>query len=54
VKGSVAKKIRKLIGYDKKNDNPVQKRLYKQLKGQYLAMGADKFWKSVENRFNNK
>jgi hypothetical protein len=54
VKGSVAKKIRKLIGYDKKNDNPTQKRLYKTLKGQYLAMGAEKFWKSVEGRFNNK
>jgi hypothetical protein len=52
VKGSVAKKIRKLIGYDKKNDNPIQKKLYKKLKGQYLALGADKFWKSVEGRFN--
>ena len=49
--GSVAKKIRRLIGYDKKNDNPVQKRLYKTLKGKYIALGADKFWKSVEGRF---
>jgi len=54
VKGLVAKKIRKLIGYDKKSDNPVQRKLYKTLKGQYLALGAEKFWKSVEGRFNNK
>ena len=50
--GSTAKKIRRLIGYDKKNANPIQKRLYKKLKGQYVALGADKFWKSVEGRFN--
>ncbi len=52
MRGSSAKKIRKLIGYDKKNDNPIQKKLYKKLKAQYLAMGAEKFWKSVEGRFN--
>ena len=52
--GSAAKKIRQLIGYDKKNSNDVQKRLYKALKGRYLAMGAEEFCKSVENRFNNK
>jgi len=52
VSGSVAKKIRRLIGYDKKNDNPVQKRLYKKLKAQYLAVGAEEFWKSVQGRFN--
>ena len=52
--GSAAKKIRKLIGYDKKNANYIQKRLYKHLKGRYLAMGAEEFWKSVEGRFNNK
>jgi|TARA_R100001163_G_scaffold14160_1_gene13016 hypothetical protein len=54
VKGLVAKKIRKLIGYDKNNDNPVQRKLYKKLKGQYLALGAKRFWESVEGRFNNK
>ncbi len=52
MKGSVAKKISKLIGYDKKNDNPTQKRLYKAQKGQYLAIGAEKFWKRDEGRFN--
>jgi|TARA_R100001082_G_scaffold54453_1_gene29773 hypothetical protein len=52
--GSAAKKIRQLIGYDKKNQNPIQKKLYKSLKARYLAMGAEEFWKSVEGRFNNK
>ena len=52
--GSVATKIRQLIGYDKKNANHIQKKLYKHLKGRYLAMGAEEFWKSVEGRFNNK
>ena len=52
--GSVATKIRQLIGYDKKNANDIQKKLYKHLKGRYLAMGAEEFWKSVEGRFKNK
>tara|TARA_Y100000004_G_scaffold157497_1_gene183251 strand:+ start:37 stop:201 length:165 start_codon:yes stop_codon:yes gene_type:complete len=52
--GSVATKIRQLIGYDKKNANYIQKKLYKTLKARYLAVGAEEFWKSVEGRFNNK
>tara|TARA_R110000851_G_scaffold282269_1_gene435767 strand:+ start:473 stop:637 length:165 start_codon:yes stop_codon:yes gene_type:complete len=52
--GSAAKKIRQLIGYDKKNANHIQKKLYKNLKVRYLAVGAEGFWKSVEGRFNNK
>ena len=52
--GSAAKKIRQLIGYDKKSSNPIQKKLYKSLKARYLAVGAEKFWESVENRFNSK
>jgi len=51
--GSAAKKIRQLIGYDKKSANHIQKKLYKTLKGRYLAMGAEEFWKSVEGRFKN-
>ena len=50
--GSAAKKIRQLIGYDKKSANPIQKKLYKSLKARYLAVGAEEFWKSVEGRFN--
>jgi hypothetical protein len=52
--GSAARKIRQLIGYDKKKANYIQKKLYKSLKGRYLAVGAEEFWKSVEGRFNNK
>ena len=51
--GSAAKKIRQLIGYNKKNCNPIQKKLYKSLKERYLEMGAEQFWKSVKGRFNN-
>ena len=51
---SAAKKIRQLIGYEKKNANHIQKKLYKTLKGRYLAMGAEEFWKSVKGRFNDK
>ena len=50
--GSTAKKIRRLIGYDKKNANPIQKKLYKKLKARYIFLGAQAFWKSVEGRFN--
>jgi hypothetical protein len=52
VSGSVAKKIRQLIGYNKKNENPIQKKLYKSLKARYSFLGAKAFWKSVEGRFN--
>ena len=52
--GSVAKKIRKLVGYHPKNENPIIKKLYKTLKGRYHALGPSAFWKSVEGKFNNK
>jgi len=52
--GSTAKKIRKLLGQDKKNPNPIQKRLYKKLKGRYASLGPEAFWKSVEGRFKNQ
>jgi hypothetical protein len=52
--GSAARRIRQLIGYDKKKANHIEKKLYKTLKGRYLAIGAEKFWKSVEGKFNNK
>ena len=51
--GRTAKKIRGLIGYDKKNPNPIQKRLYKNLKEQYASLGPEAFWKRVEGRFNS-
>tara|TARA_R100001443_G_scaffold71299_1_gene79618 strand:- start:1402 stop:1569 length:168 start_codon:yes stop_codon:yes gene_type:complete len=54
VSGSVAKKIRRLIGYDKKNANPIQKNLYKRLKSQYNALGPEVFWKKMEGRFDNQ
>ena len=52
--GSAAKKIRQLIGYDKKNANPIQKRLYKTLKSRYSELGHSKFWKVVEDQFKNQ
>ena len=52
--GSVAKKIRKLVGYHPKNENPMIKKLYKTLKGRYHALGPSAFWKSVEGKFNHK
>jgi len=52
--GSTIKKIKGLIGYDKKNSNPIQKRLYKRLKVKYTSIGPEAFWKSVEGRFNKK
>jgi hypothetical protein len=51
--GSTIKKIKSLIGYDKKNSNPIQKRLYKRLKAKYASLGPEAFWKSVEGRFNS-
>tara|TARA_R110000744_G_scaffold72527_2_gene145520 strand:+ start:2595 stop:2759 length:165 start_codon:yes stop_codon:yes gene_type:complete len=51
--GRMAKRIRDLIGYDKKNPNPIQKRLYKKLKEQYASLGPEAFWKRVEGRFNS-
>jgi hypothetical protein len=52
--GSTAKRIRHLIGYDKKNPNPIQKRLYRRLKARYAFLGPEAFWKSVEGRFKNQ
>ena len=52
--GSVAKRIRKLVGYHPKNENPMIKKLYKTLKGRYHALGPSAFWKSVEGKFNHK
>lgn len=52
--GSTAKKIRDLIGYDKKNRNHIQKKLYKLQKKRYLELGDEQYWKSVQGRFNNK
>ena len=52
--GSVAKKIRKLIGYHPSEENPRLKKLYKKLKARYHALGPSAFWKSVEGNFNNK
>ena len=52
--GSASKKIRQLIGYDKKNANYIEKKLYKNLKVRYLSMSAEQFWKSVKGRFNEK
>jgi len=51
--GRIAKRIRDLIGYDKKNSNPIQKRLYKKLKERYTSLGSEAFWKTVEDRFNS-
>ena len=52
--GSTARRIRELIGYDKKNKNQVQKKLYKLQKKRYLELGDEQYWKSVQGRFNNK
>jgi len=54
VRGSTAKKIRKLIGYNPKQDNFMIKRLYKKLKRRYHELGPSKFWKSVEGKFKNQ
>ena len=52
--GSVAKRIRKLVGHHPNQENPIIKKLYKTLKGRYHALGPSEFWKSVEGKFNNK
>tara|TARA_Y100000114_G_scaffold29826_1_gene25535 strand:- start:15064 stop:15228 length:165 start_codon:yes stop_codon:yes gene_type:complete len=52
--GSAAKKLRKIIGYDKKNPNPIHKRLYTRLKKRYGSSDPKKFWKELESRFNNE
>lgn len=52
--GSTAKRIRKLVGYDKKNGNHIQKKLYKLQKKRYIELGAEKYWESVQGRFTNK
>ena len=49
--GSTAKKIRKLLGYDKKNANPVQKRLYKKIKKRYSGADSSE-WKNITQQFN--
>ena len=54
MRGFVAKKIRKLVGYHPTNENPMIKRLYKKLKRRYHELGPSKFWKSVEGKFNNQ
>jgi|TARA_R110000744_G_scaffold308295_3_gene416335 hypothetical protein len=52
--GSTARKIRELVGYDKKNGNHIEKKLYKIQKKRYIELGEEKFWKSVQGRFTNK
>tara|TARA_R100001510_G_C7509620_1_gene109842 strand:+ start:257 stop:421 length:165 start_codon:yes stop_codon:yes gene_type:complete len=52
--GSAAKRLRQLIGYDKKNPNPIHKKLYNKLKKRYSSTDPDKFWESVKLRFNNE
>ena len=49
--GSTAKKIRKFLGYDKKNANSVQKRLYKKIKKRYNGAGYSE-WKNITQQFN--
>jgi hypothetical protein len=52
--GSTARRIRELIGYDKKNGNHIQKKLYKIQKKRYIELGDEEYWKSVQGRFTKK
>ena len=49
--GSTAKKIRKFLGYDKKNANPIQKRLYKKIKKRYSGEGSSE-WMNITQQLN--